>query len=370
MARIIAAFTQFFDNAGNPLIDGKLKFFESGSNNTDKDTFKDAAMTSGMENTNPVDLDGAGRLAFSVFGTGTYNVILFDSDDVQIQQFDPVGATSSGGQLGPWLATEIYDQGDIVRGTNNKYYQSVNNDNNNKNPVTSPAEWDLITIVKSYIGNATGTVDGITVDFVPVMHSLLDKTRVLVRASGTNTITNPTFAPNGLAAKTIVKNGNQPLNIGDTAGEMDMVYNSSNDNWELLNPSGSSGAVIGDLIISPNAVIPVDHLEFAGQAFNPVTFPDLSAIYPSNVLPDMRGEFIRGFDNGRGVDSGRVLLSSQLDEFKSHVHNQERVGNNANLSGAVGFNTSGLDFIPVTQATGGSETRPRNVAFMFITRAK
>lgn len=37
-------------------------------------------------------------------------------------------------------------------------------------------------------------------------------------------------------------------------------------------------------------------------------------------LPDTRGEFIRGLDNGRGIDSGRVLGSNQSDEFRSHGH--------------------------------------------------
>ena len=240
MARIIAAFTQFFDNAGNPLIDGKLKFLESGTNNTDKNTFKDAALTPGMENTNPVILDGAGRLAFSVFGTGTYNVILFDSDDVQIQQFDPVGASTSGSQFSEWLPTETYDKGDIVRATDGDYYQSFINANNNKNPTSSPAEWDLITIVKSYIANAAGTADVITADFVPIIHTLVNNTRVLITTTGANTVISPTFAPNGLTAKAIVKNGDQPLSAGDIAGagsQADMVYRSGIDKWELLNPA-------------------------------------------------------------------------------------------------------------------------------------
>ena len=82
-------------------------------------------------------------------------------------------------------------------------------------------------------------MDAITADFSPITLSLTNGTRVLVRASGANTTTTPTFAPNGLAAKDIVKNGNQPLSVGDIFGadhELDMVYNSSNDNWELLNP--------------------------------------------------------------------------------------------------------------------------------------
>lgn len=240
MARIIAAFTQFFDNAGKPLINGKLQFLESGSNNTDKTTFKDAALTDGLENTNPVILDGAGRLAFSVFGSGVYNVILFDSNGAQIQQFDPVGATSNGSQFSEWLATQTYDKGDIVRATDGDYYQSFINSNDNKNPTSSQAEWDLITIVKSYIANAAGTADVITADFVPIIHTLVNNTRVLITATGANTVISPTFAPNGLTAKAIVKNGDQPLAAGDIAGagfQADMVYRSGIDKWELLNPA-------------------------------------------------------------------------------------------------------------------------------------
>ncbi|MBL4795942.1 MAG: hypothetical protein JKY50_00860 [Oleispira sp.] len=288
MARIIDAFTQFFDNAGDPLIYGKLKFLESGTNNTDKNTFKDAALTPGMENTNPVILDGAGRLAFSVSGTGTYNVILFDSDDVQIQQFDPVGATSSGSQFSVWLATETYDKGDIVRATDNEYYQSFINDNNNNNPISNPATWDLITIVKSYIANASGTVDAITVDFVPVMHSLVDKTRILVRSSGTNTTTNPTVAPNGLTAKTIVKDGNTPLLPGDIPGEMDMAFNASNDNWELLNPS-----TVPYQQITPEVL--AEGQDWAGATY---TDPDAVGANPTaKIYPD--GTVVGETDNGK-----------------------------------------------------------------------
>lgn len=236
MARIIDAFTQFFDNAGEPLLFGKLKFLESGTNNTDKDTFKDASMTAGLENTNPVILDGAGRLAFSVFGTGLYNVILLDSDDIQIQQFDPVGATSGAAQFSEWLATSTYNEADIVR-VDTKYYESVINNNNNNNPTTSPDKWDLITIVKSYVADAGGSANVVTATFTPVMHALVDKTRVLVRALAANSSTTPTFSPNGLPAKTVVKHGNSPLFSGDMKGDMDMVYNAANDNWELLNPT-------------------------------------------------------------------------------------------------------------------------------------
>jgi microcystin-dependent protein len=81
------------------------------------------------------------------------------------------------------------------------------------------------------------------------------------------------------------------------------------------------------------------------------------------LLPDLRGEFIRGWDDGRGVDSGRAFGSTQTDAFKSHTHTQQ-----VNATGSRGVGGSN-EFLYVgttadTGATGGTETRPRNVALL------
>ena len=52
-------------------------------------------------------------------------------------------------------------------------------------------------------------------------------------------------------------------------------------------------------------------LSCAGQGFNKTTYPIAAQLYPSGVMPELRGEFIRGWDNLRGVDAGRALLSAQ-----------------------------------------------------------
>ena len=67
----------------------------------------------------------------------------------------------------------------------------------------------------------------------------------------------------------------------------------------------------------PLAAVPSGCLAFNGQAFNKTTYPILAQKYPSGVLPDLRGEFIRFWDNGRGVDSGRTLLSAQGDAIRN-----------------------------------------------------
>ncbi|GEM_PF-3860546 len=82
-------------------------------------------------------------------------------------------------------------------------------------------------------------------------------------------------------------------------------------------------------------------------------------------LPDLRGEFVRGYDNERGVDAGRVFGSSQEDMFKEHRHQfsggQTGMENDYWIQGrTVDYNGQTL----FTGYSGGSETRPRNVALL------
>jgi len=106
---------------------------------------------------------------------------------------------------------------------------------------------------------------------------------------------------------------------------------------------------------------PTGWLECNGQSA--AAYPNLVALGIVTV-PDLRGEFVRGWDNSRGIDPGRALASTQLDEFKSHTHQAKGI---YNLIGASnGFNWDGAsNGTATTLATGGTETRPRNVALMY-----
>ena len=154
MARIIDAFTQFFDDNGDPLVDGFLKFVESGTNNTDKDTFAD--VNEAIPNANPVPLDGAGRCP-NVFGTGAYNVISYTNAMVQIQQFDPVSADTLLGAFSDWDSVTIYGEGDIIVGSDGLYYRSITTDNQNQNPVSSPGQWEEFKFIGVWNTNITYT---------------------------------------------------------------------------------------------------------------------------------------------------------------------------------------------------------------------
>ena len=100
-------------------------------------------------------------------------------------------------------------------------------------------------------------------------------------------------------------------------------------------------------------------------------------------IPDLRGEFIRGLDDGRGVDAGRTLSNtSQVDQNKSHTHTTDSQGGHTHtesgmvesaygvLSSDPGFNfgtrntSSAGAHTHTAQASGGTESRPRNIALL------
>lgn len=122
----------------------------------------------------------------------------------------------------------------------------------------------------------------------------------------------------------------------------------------------------GSIVMWGTSTVPSGWLECNGQST--AGYPNLIALFGTN-LPDLRGEFIRGYDNGRDVDSGRVLLSAQAQAIQPHTHSYTIT--NASSSSSQGGGAAG--FVPLqttatTGSTGTTETRPRNVALMFIVK--
>lgn len=120
------------------------------------------------------------------------------------------------------------------------------------------------------------------------------------------------------------------------------------------------------------------------RASYPALFSAIGTAYGSAdgthfTIPDLRGQFLRGWDNGRGVDSGRAWASLQLDAMQGHIHQPSDGGNFLTRAGGSGSAIpSGGGEVddavtggPVTDGTHGtpriaSETRPTNVAAMFV----
>jgi hypothetical protein len=106
--------------------------------------------------------------------------------------------------------------------------------------------WELLndgTAVATNWVAAGGSADAITATYAPAILALTDGLLCYFRAGAANATTTPTFAPSGLTAHTITKNGGAALGAGDipaAAAECIVRYNLANTRWELLNPAAEN----------------------------------------------------------------------------------------------------------------------------------
>ncbi|EFC6870262.1 integrase [Escherichia coli] len=155
---------------------------------------------------------------------------------------------------------------------------------------------------------------------------------------------------------------------------------------------GEGAPAIGVPFFWPSAAMPntvIDSwsgmvfLKFNGAKFSATDYPVLAKVFPSLVLPEARGDFIRIWDDGRGVDSGRGLLSTQSDLMKQFTlqYYGPSAGTGTRTVFALQSNANGIYTSGISQndgsgtaaafnVPGGTETRPRNIAFNFLVRAK
>jgi len=146
------------------------------------------------------------------------------------------------------------------------------------------------------------------------------------------------------------------------------------DGKRLLNVDDLAGMIpSGAVMYFAGQTAPTGWLKANGAAVSRTTYTALFAAIGTTYgagdgrstfnLPDLRGEFVRGWDDGRGVDNGRVFGSAQADEFKAHTHGgvPQRAGD-SDRGGSVSWFS--IDGIGQTEAAGGSETRPRNIALL------
>ena len=168
-------------------------------------------------------------------------------------------------------------------------------------------------------------------------------------------------------------------------------------NWPI-NITGTAGPV-GHVAAYAGNVVPLGYLECNGAAVSRTTYVNLFGVcgilYGAGDgtttfnLPDLRGYFVRGWDDSAGVDVGRVLGSTQADlvgpitdpghKHTDAGHTHSDTGADSTFGGTsgpdsmqswTGTHTTGSGVADIqsntTGITGGTETRPKNVAMMYI----
>ncbi|MBS9423045.1 phage tail protein [Photorhabdus caribbeanensis] len=150
---------------------------------------------------------------------------------------------------------------------------------------------------------------------------------------------------------------------------------------------------VGSPIPWPLPHPPIGYFTCNGSAFNKLQYPKLAEAYPDGRLPDLRGEFIRGWDDGRGIDGGRALLTNQSDAIRNvtgsltiritEVYSQlirltgcfDKKSDPSYIIGANQLSQTGggsdiLTFDASRVVPTANENRPRNIAFNYIVKAE
>lgn len=242
------------------------------------------------------------------------------------------------------------------------------------------------------IGGGSG--DAMTAYFSPAMETLQNGQIIHLRASGSNTVGAPTFKADQNEALPIVKGYNQPLAAGDIAGDghwLVMLYDSYLNKWVLQNPAKGvaiDAVVPGTVYYFATPTPPEGYLPANGAAVSRSAYARLFATIGTTFgegdggstfnLPDLRGEFIRGWDSGRNFDSGRGFGTVQEDAIRNitgqfeagvgrvtggaiyntgaYVSGNGKAGDNAGHAGRV-FDASLV--VPTA-----NENRPHNIALL------
>lgn len=145
--------------------------------------------------------------------------------------------------------------------------------------------------------------------------------------------------------------------------------------------TSASGVPAGTVAYFAANAVPAGWLKANGAAVSRTAYAALFLVIGTTYgagngsttfnLPDCRGEFLRGLDDGRGVDAGRVIGGSQGDAVIAHTHYIKRNGNASQGPDQTGFAAAGFDgnnngpIATYTQSpAGATETRPRNIAML------
>ncbi|WP_260753625.1 phage tail protein [Escherichia coli] len=180
-----------------------------------------------------------------------------------------------------------------------------------------------------------------------------------------------------------------------------MGKQSIKDILDYLGLGEGSTLPVGVPVPWPSSRPPEGWLQCNGAAFTRTKYPKLAVAYPDLRLPDLRGEFIRGWDDLRMIDRGRLLLSTQEATYIcTAIQAYHGVAGGADIQAGISFASHDNDIINITPdqpRTGNGilygrkpvdrwaiaragklvsnekdrwiAIRPRNIAFNYIVRA-
>lgn len=334
---------QFVDANGDPLTGGQIETYLNGSS-TPAATYTSSAGTTPQAN--PVILNTLGAPASPIWLTGgiAYKFVIKDSSGVTLRTIDDISGVNDAS--------------------------------------VSQSEWVESGLVPTYISATSFSVPG---DQTPILQ--IGRRLRTTNTSGLvySTISNSVFAA-GITTVTLTSDSTT-LDAGLSLVGYALLAATPLSVPKIPISSGGTGLTDGSNLLPAGVVAtfarnsaPTGWLKANGAVVSRTTYATLFAAIGTTFntggeagtdfrLPELRGEFIRGWDDARGIDSGRVFGSAQGQNIQSHFHTIFTGTVSGGTQSGIMVSTGATDDVSGTRSKDvasvtPTETRPRNVALL------
>ena len=360
------------DTSGVSLSGGTVYFYAPGTVIA-KSVYTDDDLTNAV---NSVELDANGQA--EIYGRGLYDVVVKDADDAVLYSWESV-----------FLGKDVFVSTSVIADYNATADDSLILVDTTAGNVTITLPDPATMQQAPYIVKTTDDVNTVTIsrtdttingDANYVISSQWEGVQIAFDETNFYTLGNyATLATTITTAATTSMAGKVEL-----ATDAEVIAASATD--RAVTPSNVRFAVpAGAVMPFAQNSAPDGWLKCNGAAVSRTTYATLFAAIGETygagdgsttfLLPDLRGEFVRGWDDARGVDDARAIGTSQADAFQGHYH-EHMTGTNTAAGGqyTVGLSTNsvktGCVRAAITDGTNGdprtaAETRPRNVALLY-----
>lgn len=360
------------DTSGDSLAGGTVYFYAPGTVIA-KSVYTDDDLTNAV---NSVELDANGQA--EIYGRGLYDVVVKDADAATLYSWESV-----------FLGKDVFVSTSVIADYNATADDSLILVDTTAGNVTVTLPDPATMQQAPYIVKTTGDVNTVTISRTDttingganyVISKQWEGVQIAFDETNFYTLGNyATIATTITTAATTSTAGKVELATDD-----EVIAASATD--RAVTPSNVRFAVpAGAVMPFAQNSAPAGWLKCNGAAVSRTTYATLFAAIGETygagdgsttfLLPDLRGEFVRGWDDARGVDAARAIGTSQADAFQGHYH-EHMTGGGSTAGGqyTIGQSTNsvktGCVRAAITDGTHGNprtaaETRPRNVALLY-----
>ena len=342
---------QIFGSDGAPLVGGKIYTYAAGTS-TPATTYTDSS--AGTANTNPIILDSYGQANIWLLSTVSYKFVVKTATDTLLYTVDniatplDVSALASPPPIGSTTPntgafTTLSASGAVTLTGLGAMKLNAGTTADRPTPSNGMIRYNTsFAAFEGYKGGAWGPVVGATVPSV--------------------------------------------LSLSTAAGALDITYSGT----PLPVANGGTGLTslatlqtpIGSFMYHTGSTVPTNYLEANGAAISRTTYAALYAVigtvYGSGDgsttfnVPDVRGYFVRGWDDGRGVDSGRAFGSNQVATHVAIINDArttqqaatETRGDTISYTAEPAYTMTSYGNTAITSNTTAVGARPINIAFL------